>query len=85
MDAWIIIVALYALIFLPVIGYVYGRQGRWRGALGWALLVGGQVFLATGGGKWFAWGGLVGFVVSGLGLLWVIVDLYTLRRARRRV
>lgn len=81
MDAWVIIVAVYALVFLPAIGVAYGRQRRWRGAVGWALLIGGQVFLATGGGELFAWAGLVGLVISGLGLLWVIVDFYTRRRA----
>lgn len=85
MDAWIIVAALYALVFLPAIAYAYGRQRRWRGAFGWALLVGGQVFLAAGGGSLFAWGGLLGLFISGCGLLLVLLDLYTQRRPRRRI
>jgi thiosulfate reductase cytochrome b subunit len=83
LDVWIIVAALYLLLFLPAIGYAYGRQRRWHGACGWALLVGGQVFLAAGGGSLFAWGGLLGFFISGCGLLLVLVDLYT-RRLRNR-
>lgn len=85
LDAWIVVAALYVVVFLPAIGYAYGRQRRWRGACGWALLVGGQVFLAAGGGSLFAWGGLLGFLVSGCGLLLVLFDLYTQRRLRRRI
>lgn len=72
------IAGLYA-VALVAIGIVYGRQRRWHGLAGWALLFGGQVFLAFGGGDAIDWGGLLGIFVSTFGLLLVIFDIVTRR------
>jgi hypothetical protein len=78
------LLGFYVLVFVPLIGVVYSRRGRLRGGVGWALLVGGQLFLLLGGGSLFAWAGLVSFFVSGFGLLLVAADLVTLYQARWR-
>lgn len=79
--------AVTLLLFIVCAGIlmtVYARQRRWYGAFGWTLLLGGQVFLALGGGDWFAWGGLAGLFVSGFGIVMIVMDLVLRRRAPRR-
>lgn len=78
----IIIAALFAIVVV-VIASVYLRRGRVLGAAGWILLLGGQVFLALGGGESFAWGGLAALFVSASGLLMIVLEIVILRRARR--
>ena len=78
--AQIVPVVLFVLLIVPLIGYFYGRQGRWTGAAGWFLLLGGQVVLQAGGGEWFAWGGLLWLGVSGFGLVLVVMDMFTNQR-----
>lgn len=76
--------AVFVLLYLPVIGYVYGRQGRWFGAAGWAVLM-GSILLALGGaGDSFAWAGLLWAFVAGSGLLMIVLDLAETRRRRGR-
>lgn len=79
---WMIVIALFAVLGVVLVT-VYGRQGRWRGAVGWLLTIGGQIFLALGGGELFAWAGLVGMFVSGIGVLLILVDIIQVRGARR--
>ena len=79
--ARIIPVVLFVIIIVPLIGYFYGRQRRWTGAIGWLLLLGGQVMLQAGAGEWFAWGGLFWLAVSGLGLVMVVMDMFTSYRS----
>jgi hypothetical protein len=81
-EDWMIVVALFAVLSVVLV-MVYGRQGRWRGAVGWMLTLGGQVFLALGGGDLFAWAGLAGMFVSGIGVLLIVVDIVQVRGARR--
>lgn len=76
----IIAAGFYFLVFVPLIGYAYGRQRRWAGMLGWWLLIGGQLFLAIGGGGLFPWAGLSGFFVSAGGILLILADLVRVRR-----
>ena len=71
------------VVVIPFIGYFYGRQGRWIGAAGWFLLLGGQVMLQAGAGDWFAWGGLLWLGVSAFGFLLVIMDTVENRRRYR--
>lgn len=81
--AWIVPAVLFVLLIVPLIGYFYGRQGRWTGAAGWFLLLGGQVMLQAGAGEWFAWGGLFWLGVSSFGLLMVVMDMFMYRRTLR--
>lgn len=83
-EEWPIFAGLYLFVVVPLLGYIYGRHGRWRGGAGWILLVGGQVFLAIGAGELFAWGGLFGFFISGCGILLIVSDIYTIYRSQRR-
>lgn len=82
MTAQVAVVALFALC-AAVLLVVYARRRRWYGALGWVMLLGGQVFLALGGGELFAWGGLAGLFVSAFGALLVVMDIALQRRAPR--
>lgn len=74
---WIIPAVLFVLVIVPLIGYFYGRQRRWTGAAGWLLLLGSQVLLQAGAGEWFAWGGLLWLGVSGVGLILIVIDMFT--------
>jgi hypothetical protein len=78
--AQIVPIVLFVLLIIPLIGYFYGRQGRWTGAAGWFLLLGGQVILQAGGGEWFAWGGLVWLFISAFGLILVVMDMFSSRK-----
>lgn len=81
-EDWMVVVALFAMLGVVLVT-VYGRQGRWNGAAGWMLTLGGQIFLALGGGELFAWAGLTGLVVSGMGVLLIIIDIVQVRHSRQ--
>lgn len=81
-EDWMIVIALFAVLSVVLVT-VYGRQGRWHGAVGWLLTLGGQIFLALGGGELFAWAGLAGMFVSGMGILLIVLDIAQVRGARR--
>ncbi len=74
---------LFVVVIIPLIAYFYGRQRRWLGAVGWFLLLGGQVVLQAGGGEWFAWGGLLWLAVSAFGFVLVIMDMFASRKQYR--
>lgn len=76
---WIVPAVLFVVVIVPLIGYFYGRQGRWTGAAGWFFLLGGQVVMQAGGGEWFAWGGLLWLAVSAFGFILVIMDMFANR------
>jgi hypothetical protein len=80
----LILLGAFVLIYLPLIGYAYGRQRRWFGAAGWALLMGGALLATGGGGEWFVWAGLLWSGVAAFGLLMVVIDQAEVRRRRRR-
>lgn len=82
-DTTTLLIAAYA-VYLAVIAYVYGRQRRWSGLAGWALLIGGAMLAVGGAGDWFAWGGLLWSFIAAFGLLLVVSDLYANRVAGRR-
>lgn len=73
---------VYAVVYLPLIGYVYGRQRRWLGAGGWALLMGGVLLAIGGGGDLFAWAGLLWAFVAAFGGLMIVMDVAEVRRRR---
>lgn len=79
----VILAGLFA-VFLLIIVPVYIRQGRLHGAVGWPLVIGGQVFLGLGGGDLFAWAGLAALFVSGFGLLLILMDIIFTRQRRKR-
>ncbi|MFS8530490.1 hypothetical protein [Sphaerobacter thermophilus] len=76
--ALVIILALY----LPIVGYLYGRQGRWAGAAGWALLVVSVAGFGTGVSRSFPWGGLVFLAAALFGLMLVVFDVAVRARSR---
>lgn len=73
---------IYVAVYLPLIGYAYGRQRRWLGAGGWALLMGGVLLATAGGGKLFAWAGLLWASVAAFGGLMIVMDVAETRRRR---
>lgn len=74
--------AIFLLLYIPIITYLYGRLGRWWGAAGWILIVAGIAAFGTGVSQSFTWGGLTfGFVVAVGGLL-LLIDVSP--RLRRR-
>lgn len=82
MSQSLLLIALYAVVYVPLIGYVYGRQGRWLGAAGWALLMGGVLLAIGGAGDLFPWAGLLWACVAGFGVLTVIMDVLEVRKRR---
>jgi hypothetical protein len=79
----LVIGALFVLLYLPTIGYAYGRQGRWFGAVGWGVLMGGLLLTLGGAGDAFAWAGLFWSFVAGAGLIMILIDLAETRWRRR--
>ena len=75
-----ILLALYALLYLPLTAYLYGRQRRWLGMLGWDLLVLGLLLAFGGAGDAFAWAGLLWSAVAAAGILLIATDVVALRR-----
>ena len=80
-QAWLFII-VYAAIYLPLIGYVYGRQQRWLGAAGWALLMAGVLLATSGGGDLFPWAGLLWATVAAFGALLIVMDVLEVRKRR---
>lgn len=80
MDDLTILLAVYALLYLPLTGYLYGRQHRWFGMLGWDLLVLGLLLAFGGAGDAFAWAGLLWSAVAAAGALLIVTDVVELRR-----
>ena len=80
MNELTILLAAYALLYLPLTGYLYGRQRRWFGMLGWDLLVLGLLLAFGGGGDAFAWAGLLWSAVAAAGLLLIVTDVVEARR-----
>jgi hypothetical protein len=79
-DDLTILLAVYALLYLPLTGYLYGRQRRWLGMLGWDVFVLGLLLAFGGGGDAFAWAGLLWSAVAVAGLLLIVTDVVELRR-----
>lgn len=75
----LVIGALFALLYLPAIGYVYGRQGRWFGAAGWATVMAGVLLVLGGAGDAFAWAGLLWLLVAGVGIVMIVIDVVDMR------
>jgi hypothetical protein len=75
-----ILLAIYALLYLPLTGYLYGRQRRWLGMLGWDLFVLGLLLAFGGAGDAFAWAGLLWIAVAAAGLLLIVTDVLGMRR-----
>jgi hypothetical protein len=83
-DSWrLALVAVYVLVYLPMIGWAYGRQRRWLGLAGWAVLMAGLLLAFGGAGDWLAWGGLLWAYLAAAGGLLVIIDLAEVRYRRR--
>lgn len=78
-----VLTALF-VVFLAIVVPMYVRQGRWHGAAGWPLVIGGQIFLGLGGGNLFAWAGLAALFVSGFGLILIVMDIVLTRQRRNR-
>jgi hypothetical protein len=72
----LVFLALYAAL----IGYVYGRRGRWLGGGGWVLLMGGLLLAFSGGGELFPWAGLFWATLAGFGGLMIVMELVERRR-----
>lgn len=79
-DQLTLLLGVYALLYLPLTGYLYGRQRRWLGMIGWDLLVLGLLLAFGGGGNAFAWAGLLWAAVAVGGLLMVVADIVAMRR-----
>jgi hypothetical protein len=79
-DELMILLGAYALLYLPLTGYLYGRQRRWLGMLGWDLLVLGLLLAFGGAGDAFAWAGLLWSFVAAAGLLLIVMDVFEMRR-----
>jgi hypothetical protein len=65
-----------------LIAYAYGRQRRWLGAGGWALLMGGMLLAIAGGGGLFPWAGLLWATVAAFGGLMIVMDVVEARKRR---
>lgn len=83
MDASTLLLAVFALGYLAVVGWAYGRRGRWFGAAGWAVLMAGLLLALGGGGDLFAWAGLLWSMLALFGLLIVAIDIAETRRRPR--
>lgn len=80
MDELTILLAAWALFYLPLTSYLYGRRRRWAGMLGWDLLVLGLLLAFGGAGDAFAWAGLLWSAVAAAGLLLIVTDVVEMRR-----
>jgi hypothetical protein len=65
-----------------LIAYAYGRQRRWLGAGGWALLMGGMLLAIAGGGGLFPWAGLFWATIAAFGGLMIVMDVVEDRKRR---
>lgn len=84
MSGLLILLAGWALVYVPLTGYLYGRQRRWIGMIGWDLFVLGLLLAFGGAGDAFAWAGLLWSAIAAAGLLLIVMDVVELRRRRRR-
>lgn len=84
MDTSLLIGGLFVLVYLPVIGFVYGRQHRWFGAAGWGVLMAGILLALGGAGDAFAWAGLLWMFLAGAGIVMIAIDVAEVRKLRRR-
>jgi hypothetical protein len=71
--------AIYLFIYLPLVGWLYGRQRRWYGLAGWALVMGGLLLAFGGAGDRFAWGGLFWLFIAAFGVLLLAMDYFRVR------
>lgn len=78
-------ITLIALLFayLGLVSYLYGRQRRWLGLLGWATFMIGMLLAFGGAGDTFPWAGLLWSVIGLFGLVMVAVDVAAVRRNPR--
>ena len=81
-DELTILLGAWALLYVPLTGYLYGRQRRWPGMLGWDLLVLGLLLAFGGAGDAFAWAGLLWSAIAAAGLLLIVTDVVEMRRRR---
>ena len=81
-DELTILLGAWALLYVPLTGYLYGRQRRWSGMLGWDLLVLGLLLAFGGAGDAFAWAGLLWSAIAAAGLLLIVTDVVEMRRRR---
>lgn len=81
-DDLTILLAAYALFYLPLTGYLYGRNRRWLGMAGWDLFILGLLLAFGGAGDAFAWAGLLWSTVAAAGLLLIVTDVVEMRRRR---
>jgi hypothetical protein len=79
-DELTILLAAWALFYLPLTAYLYGRQRRWSGMLGWDLFVLGLLLAFGGAGDAFAWAGLLWSAIAAAGLLLIVTDVVEMRR-----
>jgi hypothetical protein len=75
-----ILLVLWAVAYVPLTAYLYGRQRRWIGMLGWDVLVLGLLLAFGGAGDAFAWAGLLWTAVAAAGVLLLVMDLFEMRR-----
>jgi hypothetical protein len=75
-----ILLGAYAVLYLPLTTYLYGRQRRWTGMIGWDLLVLGLLLAFGGAGNAFAWAGLLWSFIAASGLLLIVMDVFEMRR-----
>jgi hypothetical protein len=75
-----ILLLLWAVAYVPLTAYLYGRQRRWLGMLGWDVLVLGLLLAFGGAGDAFAWAGLLWSAIAAAGVLLIVMDLFEMRR-----
>jgi hypothetical protein len=78
-----LLLVIFGMVYIPLVAWLYGRQRRWHGAIGWPLLVGGLLLAFGGAGDLFPWAGLLWAFVAAFGLLQVLIDLVAHRWRRR--
>jgi uncharacterized membrane protein len=81
-DSSLLVALVTLALYIPLIGYLYGRQRRWLGGAGWILLTGGLLIAFSGGGELFPWAGLFWAFVAAFGALMIIMELAERRRRR---
>lgn len=84
MTTTAIVLIAFLVLYLGFVGYLYGRQRRWLGFLGWAMFMTGALLAFSGGGEAFPWAGLLWAFIGLFGLITVAVDVAAVRRRRRR-
>jgi len=83
-NGLVILLIAWAVVYVPLTGYLYGRQRRWLGMLGWDIFVLGLLLAFGGAGDAFAWAGLLWSAIAAAGLLLIVMDVFELRRRRER-